>query len=84
MQKQNHDFQVGDRIVLSYPYVEPRNYCGTVVRITPKSLHIQIDGDESTSRYFVLRGQWRNQFGNAVWIDPEKETSTDQPEQAAT
>ncbi len=83
MQKQNHDFQVGDRIVLSYPYVEPRNYLGTVVRITPKSLHIQIDGDKSPTRYFILRGRWRNQFGNAVWFDPQKKTVADEPQSAA-
>lgn len=69
MLKQNHTFQVGERVSLSYPYVGPNSHLGQIVHTTPSSLLIQLDGEERPFRFFIRNRQWRNEFGRAISID---------------
>ncbi len=69
MSKQNHTFQVGEQVFLSYPYVGPNSHMGQIVRTTPSSLLIQLNGEERPFRFFIRNRQWRNEFGRAVSIN---------------
>ena len=69
MSKQNHTLQLGARVSLSYPYVGPNSHLGQIVRTTPSSLLIQLDGEERPLRFFIRNRQWRNEFGRAVSIN---------------
>lgn len=64
-----HNFHVGERVFLSYPYVGPNSHLGQVVRVTPSSLLIQLDGNERPFRFFLRNRQWRNEFGRAVSVE---------------
>ena len=68
-----HNFRIGERVFLSYPYVGPNSHLGQVVRFTPCSLLIQLDGNERSFRFFLRKGQWRNEFGRAVSVDIAKQ-----------
>lgn len=69
MSKQKHTFQLGEGVSLSYPYVGPNSHLGQIVRTTPSSLLIQLDGEEGPFRFFIQNRQWRNEFGRAVSIN---------------
>jgi hypothetical protein len=62
----NHDFRIGERVVISYPYVGPNAHRGDIVWVTPRSVPIRFD--EHPVRFFVQNGKWRNEFGRAVSI----------------
>lgn len=68
MTSMKHDFQVGDRVEMMYCYVVPRAYPGSVTRVTANSIHIQLDRESRSSRFFLRGRQWRSQFGHAVAI----------------
>jgi hypothetical protein len=69
MSKQNHTLQLGARVSLSYPYVGPNSHLCQIVRTTPSSVLIQLDGEERTLRFLIRNRQWRNEFGRAVSIN---------------
>lgn len=69
MSKQDHAFQIGERVSLSYLYVWPNRHLGQIVRSTRGSLLIQLDGDERPFRFFLRNRQWRTEFGRAVSIE---------------
>jgi hypothetical protein len=64
----NHDFHIGERVVMTYPYVGPNDHHGAIVWVTPRSVRIRFDGNEGPVRFFVRNGGWRNEFGRAVSI----------------
>jgi hypothetical protein len=72
----NHSFQIGDRAEMTYCYVAPKAYSGSVTRVTPNSIHIQFDGEDKPSRFFLRNRQWRNEFGYAVLILPVRVQAT--------
>ena len=53
-----HDFLPGDRIALLYPGVGANRHVGTVTRVTPTSIFIQVDGLSKPKR-FVPSGKGR-------------------------
>lgn len=70
----NHAFHAGDRVTLSYPYVfVSKRFSATVLRVTPNGLHLQMEGENGSERYFLRRGQWRSEFGRAVIIETRPE-----------
>ena len=60
----------GDRVTLTYCYVEQKPYPGTVVKATKASLHLHLDSETGDLRFFNRNGQWRSEFGRAVVIAP--------------
>lgn len=68
MTSMKHDFQVGDAVEMTYCYVVPRAYLGSVTSVTASSIHIRLDGENGSSRFFLRGRQWRSQFGHAVTI----------------
>jgi hypothetical protein len=63
-----HDFRISERVELTYCYVEPRPYAGIIMRVTPSSIHIKFDAEDTPRRIVVCRRQWRNEFGRAVSV----------------
>ena len=68
MTSMKHDFRIGDGVEMTYCYVVPRAYPGSVTRVTDSSIHIRLDGENGSSRFFLRGRQWRSQFGHAVTI----------------
>jgi hypothetical protein len=64
----NHDFRIGERVMMTYPYVGPNAHPGDIVWVTPRSVRIRFDGNERPVCFFVRNGKWRNEFGRAVSI----------------
>lgn len=63
-----HDFRVGDGVEMTYCYVAPHAYPGSVTRVTASSIHIRLEGENGPSRFFLRGRQWRSEFGHAVTI----------------
>jgi len=61
-------FRIGERILITYPYVGPNAHPGEVVWVTPRSVRIHFNDNEHADRFFIRNGRWRNEFGRAVSI----------------
>jgi hypothetical protein len=62
-------FRIGQRVALSYNYVHPNRHLGQIVVVSPKSVHVHIDGERRVVRFFLARdGNWRSEFGRSVSI----------------
>ncbi len=68
MPEKKSPFYLGQRVALSYQYVEPSRLLGEVVRVSPGSVLIHIDGECHASRFFLRDGRWRSEFGRQVSI----------------
>ena len=76
MTSTKHDFRVGDGVETTYCYVVPRAYRGSVTTVTDSSIHIRLDGENGSSRFFLRDRQWRSEFGHAVMITKSRTGST--------
>ena len=69
MSNNSSSFRIGQRVALSYHYVHPNRHLGQVVVVSPKSVHVHIDGESGPARFFLARnGKWRSEFGRSVSI----------------
>lgn len=69
MSNNSSSFRIGQRVALSYNYVYPNRHIGQVVAVSPKSVHVHIDGECGAARFFLTRnGNWRSEFGRSVSI----------------
>jgi len=69
MSNNSSSFRIGQRVALSYYYVHPNCHLGQIVAVSPKSVHVHIDGECRAVRFFLARnGNWRSEFGRNVSI----------------
>ena len=69
MQTNKTAFSLGQRVALSYEYVQSSRLLGQIVRVTPGSILIHLDGECRASRFFFRNGYWRSEFGRRVAIE---------------
>lgn len=67
--KQNHDFKVGQRIALSYPYGGSKPHLGQVIWVSSNSILIHMDGHQRAARFSIRNDRWRSEFGRSVRIE---------------
>ena len=69
MSNNSSSFRIGQRVAVSYNYVHPNRHLGQIVAVSPKSVHVHIDGECRAARFFLARnGNWRSEFGRSVSI----------------
>ena len=70
MSNNSSSFRIGQRVALSYNYVHPNRHLGQIVAVSPKSVHVHIEGECRAARIFLARN---GKLAQRVWperLDP--------------